>query len=176
MSPLSMNGPRTPYKCRSEPQIAVEVSRTIASVGCSIFGSGTSSTRTSLVPCQTTAFIAALLPPPPLLLLLAAAAWLGLARLSRGLRGLGHDPARSDLGLVLHRPGDHVVFAGHQRLEALPGHLGRVVLGCLFAQLGALHAGPVEELGVGGAGHQRRDRHAGVPQLITQGFGKRQQE
>ena len=84
-----MNGPRTPYKCRSEPQIAVEVSRTIASVGCSIFGSGTSSTRTSLVPCQTTAFIAALLPPPPLLVLLAAAAWLGLARLSRGLRGLG---------------------------------------------------------------------------------------
>jgi hypothetical protein len=37
--------------------IAVEVTRTIASVGCSIFGSGTLSTRTSSLPCQVTAFI-----------------------------------------------------------------------------------------------------------------------
>src|SRR2546423_5469688 len=34
-----------------------EVTRMIASVGCSMVGSGTSSTRTSCVPCQVTAFI-----------------------------------------------------------------------------------------------------------------------
>src|SRR5436190_20841563 len=37
-----------------------EVTRTIASVGSWITGSGTSSTRTSRLPCQVTAFI-----PPP---------------------------------------------------------------------------------------------------------------
>src|ERR1700761_1975619 len=37
----------------------LEVTRTIASVGCSIRGSGTVSTRTSRLPCQVTAFIAA---------------------------------------------------------------------------------------------------------------------
>src|SRR3954454_5154252 len=36
----------------------VEVIRTIASVGCSMAGSGTLSTRTSRRPCQVTAFIA----------------------------------------------------------------------------------------------------------------------
>src|SRR3954467_2506902 len=35
----------------------VEVTRMIASVGCSIAGSGTVSTRTSWVPCQATAFM-----------------------------------------------------------------------------------------------------------------------
>ena len=59
MSPFSRNGPNSSYRCRSEPQIAVEVMRTIASVGCSSFGSGTASTRTSRFPCQVTAFITA---------------------------------------------------------------------------------------------------------------------
>ena len=44
---------------RSEPQIAVDVMRTIASVGSSILGSGTDSTRTSRLPCQVTAFMTA---------------------------------------------------------------------------------------------------------------------
>src|SRR5829696_1386323 len=57
MSPSSMNGPRTSYRWRSEPQIAVEVMRTMASVGSWILGSGTVSTRTSWLPCQATAFI-----------------------------------------------------------------------------------------------------------------------
>jgi hypothetical protein len=35
----------------------LDVTRTIASVGCSIRGSGTSSTRTSRLPCHVTAFI-----------------------------------------------------------------------------------------------------------------------
>jgi hypothetical protein len=35
----------------------VEVMRTIASVGSSILGSGTVSTRTSRLPCQVSAFI-----------------------------------------------------------------------------------------------------------------------
>src|SRR5687768_5112488 len=54
-SPSSRNGPRTPYRCRSEPQIAVDVMRTIASVGCSMRGSGTVSTRTSSTPCHVNA-------------------------------------------------------------------------------------------------------------------------
>src|SRR5215211_9274149 len=52
-----MNGPITSYRCRSEPQIPLDVIRTMASVGSSIRGSGTSSTRTSRLPCQVTAFI-----------------------------------------------------------------------------------------------------------------------
>lgn len=48
---------RVIIKCRSVPQIALAVSRTIASVGCSITGSGISSRRISLMPCQTIAFI-----------------------------------------------------------------------------------------------------------------------
>ena len=37
---------RPSYMCRSEPQMAVEVTRTMTSLGCSIRGSGTSSTAT----------------------------------------------------------------------------------------------------------------------------------
>src|SRR4051812_28682094 len=43
--------------------MAVEVILTIASRGCSIFGSGTSSIRTSPLPCQQSAFIVSLLRP-----------------------------------------------------------------------------------------------------------------
>src|SRR5690606_41527319 len=53
----------TSYRCRSEPQIAVEVTSTIASVGSSMRGSGTSCTRTSRLPCQVAAFIADVLSP-----------------------------------------------------------------------------------------------------------------
>ena len=51
--------PRT--KCRSVPQIALAVMRTMASVGSLIFGSRTSSSRMSPIPWKTTAFIAGLL-------------------------------------------------------------------------------------------------------------------
>src|SRR6476646_4687071 len=47
---------------RSEPQLAVEVTLITASVASSIFGSSTSSTRTSRGPCQTAAFILASFP------------------------------------------------------------------------------------------------------------------
>jgi len=50
MSPSSMNAPSTSCRCGSDPQIPVEVIRTIASVGCSIVGSETVSTRTSRFP------------------------------------------------------------------------------------------------------------------------------
>src|SRR5215204_2735946 len=59
MSPSSMNGARISYRWRSEPQIAVDVTRTIASVGSLIDGSGTSSTRTSRLPWNVRAFISA---------------------------------------------------------------------------------------------------------------------
>src|SRR5206468_11757041 len=45
------------YRWRSEPQIAVEVTRRIASCGLTISGSGTVSTRTSWRPCQVSARI-----------------------------------------------------------------------------------------------------------------------
>src|SRR5919109_1866636 len=41
MSPFSMVGTKPLYRCRSEPQIAVEVIRTMASPEFRIFGSGT---------------------------------------------------------------------------------------------------------------------------------------
>src|ERR1700716_3835443 len=43
--------------CRSEPQIAQAVTLMMASRGCSILGSGTSSQRMSPLPCQAKAFI-----------------------------------------------------------------------------------------------------------------------
>jgi len=57
MSPSSRKGPSTSYRCRSEPQMPVEVIFTMASVGSWIVGSGTDSTRTSRLPCQVTAFM-----------------------------------------------------------------------------------------------------------------------
>src|SRR5215210_7837430 len=60
MLPSLMNAPSTSYRCRSDPQMPLEVTRTIASVGSSIAGSGTLSTRTSRFPCQVRAFIALL--------------------------------------------------------------------------------------------------------------------
>src|SRR5436305_3899314 len=62
--------------CRSDPQILVDVTRTIASVASWIDGSGTVSTRTSRLPCQATAFIAVGEPSPnaPLLTALSATA------------------------------------------------------------------------------------------------------
>ena len=47
--------------CRSEPQMPAIVTRTIASVGSSIAGSCTSSTRTSCAPWKVSPFIACLL-------------------------------------------------------------------------------------------------------------------
>src|SRR5690606_20860389 len=44
---------------RSEPQMAVEVMRTIASLGLRISGSSTVSQRTSCLPCQMIAFMPA---------------------------------------------------------------------------------------------------------------------
>src|SRR3954468_11170247 len=57
MSPSRMTASSGSYRCRSDPQILVVVTRTIASVGSWIFGSGTSSTRTSRLPCHVNAFM-----------------------------------------------------------------------------------------------------------------------
>src|SRR4029079_4917271 len=56
-SPDSMVGMIPLKRWRSEPQMAVEVTRTIASRGLRISGSGTFSTRTSCFPFQHSAFI-----------------------------------------------------------------------------------------------------------------------
>src|ERR1700712_1781569 len=57
MSPFCIVGMNASYRCRSEPQIAVEVIRMIASRGLRISGSSTVSQRTSCLPCQVIAFI-----------------------------------------------------------------------------------------------------------------------
>src|SRR4051812_5579513 len=90
MSPGPMKAPSTSYRCRSEPQMPLDVTRTIASVGCSIVGSGTSSTRTSCVPCQVNAFI----------VLLALLTALALGHLTLGLL----DHARAILVRLLVGP------------------------------------------------------------------------
>ncbi len=57
MSPLSMVGMKPSYRCRSEPQIADEVMRMIASRAFRILGSGTVRTSTVLRPIQQLAFM-----------------------------------------------------------------------------------------------------------------------
>src|SRR5690348_4008878 len=57
MSPFCIVGTNPLYKCRSEPQIAVDVILTIASRELRILGSGTVSTDTFRLPCQQFAFI-----------------------------------------------------------------------------------------------------------------------
>src|SRR5215203_32108 len=63
-SPSSRKGLISSYRWRSEPQMAVEVMRMIASVGSSILGSGTDSTLTSRLPCHVTAFMQSRVPGP----------------------------------------------------------------------------------------------------------------
>src|SRR3954469_12553052 len=60
MSPRFIVGTYPSTRCRSEPQIAVDVMRTIASRGFRIDGSGTCWTPIRLVPSQQTALIGAL--------------------------------------------------------------------------------------------------------------------
>src|SRR4051794_9572582 len=100
----------------------LDVTRTIASVGCSIDGSSTVSTRTSWLPCQATAFIAR---PPPLLL---GRAGLGHLAVHRGLRAVGQEAAAAALELRVHRRRHDPLLAGHQGLEAVARDVLRIVL------------------------------------------------
>jgi hypothetical protein len=59
----------------------------------------------------------------------------------------------------------------HQRVEALPGDLRRVIL-FSRADRGVSDLGALEELGPGRNGHQRRDRHLGFLQLISDRLGE----
>src|SRR3954452_1442876 len=65
MSPLFIDGMYPSYRCRSEPQMAVDVISTIASRSFRIFGSGTSRTSTLFGDTQHVAFIAVHLPQSP---------------------------------------------------------------------------------------------------------------
>src|ERR1041384_4861887 len=58
MSPLCIVGMNPLYRCKSEPQIAVDEIFTIASRWLRICGSGTSSTESIVLPYQQLAFIA----------------------------------------------------------------------------------------------------------------------
>src|SRR5690242_15893529 len=58
-SPDSMVGTNPLTRCRSEPQIAVDVTRTMASRALRMDGSGTSSTETLRLPSQHVAFMLA---------------------------------------------------------------------------------------------------------------------
>src|SRR5215207_7808248 len=73
MSPDCIVGMKPLKRCRSEPQMAVEVIFTIASRLLRIFGSGTCSTRTSFLPCQQFALMTSPLFCRPLLLKLPRA-------------------------------------------------------------------------------------------------------
>src|SRR5690606_16700613 len=57
MSPSFIMGTKPSKRWRSEPQMAVEVTRMMASEGCWMTGSGWVSTRTSPWPCQVRAFM-----------------------------------------------------------------------------------------------------------------------
>src|SRR5271165_1709114 len=154
-SPGLRNGPRTPYRCRSEPQIAVEVTRMTMSFGSWITGSGTSVTSTCSFPCHVSARMRSL----------------SLRLGHRGVRrgpGLVRQQLRGGrLNLVLRRSRDHLALAGHQGLEPVPGHVGRVVLACRAGGR-PLHACPLEELGVGRSRQQGGHGDAGVLQLVAQ--------
>ena len=80
MSPACMNAPRVSYRCRSDPQMLVEVIRTMASVGRSIRGSGTSSTDTLRLPCHVTALMVISWCCPAAVVLALYAVYLGVAR------------------------------------------------------------------------------------------------
>src|SRR5918998_2851652 len=57
--PTRVSGIMPWYRCRSDPQIAASVTRTMASLGCSMRGMSFSSTRTLYGPRYTIAFIQA---------------------------------------------------------------------------------------------------------------------
>ena len=57
MSPSFMPGTLPRYRCRSDPQMAVAVTRNTMSSAAWMAGSGTVSTRTSCAPCQVSAFM-----------------------------------------------------------------------------------------------------------------------
>ncbi len=57
--PTRVSGIMPWYRCRSDPQIAARVTRTIASLGCSMAGMSFSSTRTLYGPRYTIAFTTA---------------------------------------------------------------------------------------------------------------------
>src|ERR1700712_1399664 len=67
-SPFSIVGMNPSYRCRSDPQIAVEVIRTIASRSLRIVGSGTSRTSTLVRPIQQFARIPLPFPSSPMAL------------------------------------------------------------------------------------------------------------
>src|SRR5215203_3193738 len=109
MSPGSIIGRKPLYRCRSDPQIAVDVTFTIASRLLRICGSGTSRTCIFCGPIQHVAFI---LPPPSWLRLPAARKirkWSELDRLVVGLRRM--HPA------LLRRVGEQDLAGLHHLLE-----------------------------------------------------------
>jgi hypothetical protein len=71
--------------------------------------------------------------------------------MQRRLGAVGQEAAAAALGLRLGGVADDALLAGHQRLEPVAGHVGRIVLGT-GAELGVLQVGALEELGVGRAG------------------------
>src|SRR4051794_36868404 len=107
-----------------------------ASVGSSTAGSGTLSTRTSLLPWNVRAFISNYL-----LVSVAARARLGHQSVCFRLRPVRHEPAAVGHQSVRQRSGDDTLFALHQGIETLAGDFGRIVL-LGGADARVLHVGP----------------------------------
>src|SRR5829696_854847 len=148
MSPLRMVGMKPWNRCRSEPQMAVEVTRTMASRALRILGSGTSRTSRLVLPIQQLArmselrsvrvsggrsadrFGRALLEQP------ARAGALGAALGADHLAGLQHllEPAQVVADLLLGLLPEQL---GHDLAERAPGR----VVAELDPDLGAVAAG-----------------------------------
>ena len=78
---------------------------------------------------------------------------------------------------VLGGSGVDVVFTRHQGVDALPGDVVRFALRlALLADIGVVHAGAVEEVGIGRTGLQRSDRDPGVAKLKAKAMGERENE
>src|SRR3954464_7509540 len=112
--------------CRSVPQIALAVRRTIASVGSLIFGSFTSSRRTSPTPWNT---IARMTGPP---CRLAPQGWRRGADDAIRLRARGPPPASSQSAVGMRADARRPARPGHRRATparvraATPARHGRV--------------------------------------------------
>ena len=102
---------------------------------------------------------------------LGRGAGLRLSAVQLGLDRVRQDHVNRCLRLALQAAGDDLGLTRHQRLEAHPRHVRRVVLGS-GADGGVHHVRALEELGVGGARHERGDGDARVLDLFAHRLGE----
>src|SRR4051812_29514717 len=124
-SPGFMAGRYMSYRCRSDPQMQVDVTLMMTSFGSSILGSGTVSHRTSALPCQQSAFMGGFLGWGSRR---AAGVVLGAHQVEHGDAGHGRDRGQHPLALVL---GAGPLVGGPEggQVEGVPGDAGPQAVG-----------------------------------------------